>query len=276
MKINWLSINFINTRLENLYSTYVSLENKILIKLSCLFLILTYLIITIIGFILANPKLYLIFAVNSILNIFLLFSFLRTKNDFKIIFLIKYFSSIFSFNLLHIISIYSDFSYSRIRMVYLLIFIRNFLYILMFKTNFIIVVFPTIISIMTIIFYVLPYEKNKINSITDIITELIIFYISFSVKKYYEIISRKKFIELIELKKLNNYFYDFIDNLKDLHFIIFENKIIYINKILKDLLDKKYFEKKLVLKKENLDSVIFSDLNTITSKYLIDSKIIFN
>ena len=81
---------------------------------------------------------------------------------------------------------------------------------------------------------------------------------------------------MIELKKLNNYFYDFIDNLKDLHFIIFENKIIYINKILKDLLDKKYFEKKLVLKKENLDSVIFSDLNTITSKYLIDSKIIFN
>ena len=205
IKINFLSIYFTNKSLENLYTSCVFHENNKILKIIFLFMIIIYLITTTIGIIIGNPKLYIVFTINSILNVFLLLTFVRVKKNlnFKIILLIKYFSLIFTFSLLHIISIFQDFPDLRIRMIYILIFIRNFLYIIFFKTDFIIFLFSTLISIMTIFFYIFPYEYNKKDFISEIIIDLIFSCFTFNIKKYYEIISRKKFLELNELKKLN-------------------------------------------------------------------------
>ena len=262
-----VNISFTNIKLENLYKSSFYLENRKIIKNSLLFLIILYFIVTILGLVYEKPRLYIFFTINSILNIFLLFTYLRVKKMFivRIVLSAIYFTIILFFNFLHFIVIYEDFGEFRTRITYFLIFIRNFLYVVVYNTNLPVFIFSNLFSVIRIFISAIIHENNNLYYISDIFVEVIISCVTFVLKKYYEIISRQKFSDLIKLNKLNEYFLCKIDHMNDFNFSIFENKIIYINKNLKNFLDIKYFKKKIFEIKKISNQNFLSELNTLYS-----------
>ena len=143
------------------------------------------------------------------------------------------------------------------RLVYLLIVIKNIFFFFIPSSCFLISSFLCLINVSYFAFIISFINQNQIYNFYDILLEIFLSTITYFIKRSSEEITRNTFIEKFKFEIFYNYCDNLIDGLNGFH-VSFKNKeIVYINKFLKEELNKIQFEKNEILDEEKFYQVCY-------------------
>ena len=129
----------------------------------------------------------------------------------------------------------------------------------MLDSSIILSVFLSILCTLIISIGLIISQKISFQYMNEIFIEIVVVILSNYIKYSYDDIMRNLFLNKFKYEKIYIFCSNILDNRKSLNFCIYENKNIFLEKNIKDFLDKNYFYKnelQFKTNKENKKTII--------------------
>ena len=117
-----------------------------------------------------------------------------------------------------------------------------------------------------IFFSLFHMSTDEYNLLNELCIEIVISIFIYFSKKFYDLLNRSHFMNKFKYENFFNYCADTIDSMNGLHFSVSNKKLIFMNKNLRNYLEKNYSEKIKIIKYKKLKTNIDFNNNIIINK----------
>ncbi len=243
IKKSWMTMKFNDNILEESFLDYDN-NTKAKLKLSVfIFIPFVYLVEIIYGIFIIKP--YIVYGtIHStclVLHLMLFILFRKIKHKIYIKIILYSICVIFISNLIYLVLSYIQMGLEEfrfLRIIYMLILIKNLIYILIMDNNiFVCLVFFFINSS----FFIYCAKIISTSIVDEITVEIILSTIGFFIKNFYDETLRIVFIQKLKFEKLYDYNNTLINCMSGYHLSYYNNQIVYTNDNLKNLVNYKMY-----------------------------------
>lgn len=247
VKYDIFRIYLSDRNLENKFLECYSADDKILLKKSCLFMILFYIYAIILGVFIGWPKMFYLFPIILIVYIFVVAFLLKyfSQKITKLIVHIKAFLLILTFEIFFTHFLDNNFTDTFfLNITKMLIIFKNIFIILIIEPGLLLSISYSVVCCGSIVFFLVLKNCGFVYIIQNVFIELMVSSFIYSLKMNYEIQKRRAFIDNQLLISENSIYKEHSSIINNYHFSIKDNKFIYLNKEFAKFL-RKNFRKEL-------------------------------